>query len=148
MTTRIGREYEVMSAIDKLGLRLIKSDELVEYNDSTVTLFTLPAYSVVVGLFCQVNTAFDRDVDITVGDGTTAALYASVSGRTDSGALASALSSTASRLVQFWPMFEKTSASSIIATVTSRVPTGGTALAAGSSEWWLIFRPMTADRNP
>ena len=148
MTTHIGREYEVMNALDKLNLRLIKSDELVEYSDSTVTLFTLPAYSVIVGLFCQVNTAFDQNVDITVGDGTTAALYASLEGRVDSGALASALSATASRPLQFWPIFEKTAASSIVATVTSRVATGGTALAAGSSEWWLLFRPMTADRNP
>ena len=148
MTTRIGREYEVMSAIDKLGLRLIKSDELVEYSDSTVTLFTLPAYSVIAGLFVQVNTAFDRNVDVTFGDGTTAALYGAVGGWTDSGPLATALSATVGNPIQFWPMFEKTSASSIVATVTTRVATGGTALAAGALEVWLLWRPMTADRNP
>ena len=148
MTTHIGREYEVMGAIDKLALRCIKSDELVEYSDSTVTLFTLPAYSVIVGLFVQVNTAFDQPVDVTFGDGTTAALYGSVSGRTDGGTLATVLSATVANPVQFWPVFEKAAASSIIATVTTRVTTGSTALAAGALEVWLLFRPMTADRNP
>lgn len=149
MTTHIGREYEVMDPIDKLALRCIKSDELVEHGDTTVTLFTLPAYSVIVGLFVQINEAFDQPVDVTFGDGTTAGLFGSLEGGGSvNGRLGTAVSATVSRPVQFWPVFEKAAASSIVATVTSRVPTGGTALATGELEVWLLWRPMTADRNP
>jgi len=141
MTTHIGREYEVLGPIDKLALRCIKSDELVEYSDtSDVTLFTVPAYTIIVGLICKITTGFTEGSTIVVDDGSTAGLFGQLER-----AVWEVADAAPSNLIMLWPMYETSSATNIKANVAA---VGGATLAAGVSEWWLIFRPVSTDREP
>jgi hypothetical protein len=107
----------------------VKAEEYDYADSSATTLFSHPANIDILGIQCDVTTAFDAPVKVTLGDGTTANLYGTLIG-----------SLNRARSV-YWPLgYNKTDAGSIVATMT------GTATA-GACRFWIHYRANSNEQK-
>lgn len=119
-----------MSALEKLNLKCIESDAIA-YNDSSpVSVFTIPANTLIVALVAVVDTAFDVASSISMGDGSTAAKY---------GVWKGSLRSTGP--FGKWVFEEESSRVTMQATISAA------GAAQGSVRFFLIYRPNSNEQG-
>jgi hypothetical protein len=103
--------------------------DAVTYASTSDTLFAHPAYTTILAVVAEVETAFTTVASIQIGDGTTAALFAEFGGcLRDAGTY------------PVWCMKELSAADTIVATVNG-------AATAGSVKFWVCYQPNNNEQR-